>query len=432
MFVKNGSGKGPAAIVTAIEEAGITIIHFVPAMLNPFLEYVAGQPEPKIKTLRRIFASGEALTGPQVNRFNQLKTNAQLSNLYGPTEATVDVSYFDCTTAVAAPVPIGRPIDNTSLYILDKSHKIQGMMIPGELWISGAGLARGYLNQPELTREKFIANPYETGARMYRTGDVARMLPNWQIEYLGRTDRQVKIRGYRIELGEIEGELLKESGIKEAIVIANEDKNRQKYLCAYIVTDQAEEVGQLRTKLSRTLPEYMIPAYFVRLEQLPVTDSGKIDRQALPEPAGMLNPGKTYQAPVGERETKLAQIWQEVLGLEKIGINESFFELGGHSLRATIIVLRIHQELNVEVPLNEIFLHPTVKKLSEYLRGVAASTYASIEAIEAKEYYPLSSAQKRLYILNQLEGRSTAYNISGAVEIAAEIDKERVERIFKN
>ncbi|NLW45808.1 MAG: amino acid adenylation domain-containing protein, partial [Firmicutes bacterium] len=326
-FLKPGGEKDPEAIVEAIEKNHISTMHFVPSMLIAFLGYLEnGVNLERLKSLRQVFASGEALKPQQVTKFNRLlfETNGtKLHNLYGPTEATIDVSYFDCSSGgELETIPIGKPIDNINLYVLNRANQLQPVGVPGELYIAGDGLARGYLNRPELTAEKFVENPFNPGKRMYKTGDLARWLPDGNVEYLDRIDNQVKVRGFRIELGEIESELLKHEQIKETVVSALDDQEGNKYLCAYLVTETELPVMELRDYLSQSLPEYMIPSYFIRLEQIPLTPNGKVDRKALPVPEGDINTGRAYEAPTNEIEENLVNIWKEVLGVDRIGIND--------------------------------------------------------------------------------------------------------------
>jgi acyl carrier protein len=361
------------------------------------------------------------------NKFNKLlnkELGTKLYNLYGPTEAAVDVSYFDCSMGESLDkVPIGKPIDNIKLYVMDGNSKLKPIGVAGELYISGVGVGRGYLNSAELTSQKFMPDQFFKEQKMYRTGDLARWLPDGNIEFLGRIDHQVKIRGVRIELGEIESQLLKHPDIKEAVVASKEDKNGDKYLCAYIIADRELSVSEIREHLGKELPEYMIPSYFVQLDRLPLTPNGKIDRKKLPEADGSMIAGAEYEAPRNEIEEKLAVIWQEVLGIEKIGINDNFFELGGHSLKATSMTAKIHKELNVEVPLKEIFKTPLIKGLSEYIAISKHSKYKAIEAVGERDYYPVSSAQNRLWILKQANDNDTSYNMTQTATIEGELDR---------
>lgn len=285
-LLKQGKEKDPRALIKAIEKYKVTVIHFVPSIFTLFLEYIEYKFDlSRIKSLRNVFSSGEVLNLQQVQRFNELlyrNNGTRLINLYGPTEATVDVSYFDCSNVENMDiVPIGRPIDNINLLILDKNNNLMPVGIPGELHIGGVGLARGYINRPDLNLEKFISNPFVKGEKLYKTGDLARWLPDGNIEFLGRLDHQVKIRGLRIELGEIEHQLLNYENIKDAVVVAKEDGDLNKYLCAFIVSNINLQKGSLREYLLKKLPEYMVPARFVKIKTMPLTINGKVDRKAL-------------------------------------------------------------------------------------------------------------------------------------------------------
>jgi len=289
-FLMPGGERYPLAIAETIRKHGVTVMHFVPSMLNVFLEYLGGKPVSAVQGLasvRRVFASGEALTSSHVRRFNAIlgsKTGARLTNLYGPTEATVDVSYFDCPEHDDfESIPIGRPIDNIRLYVIR-----DGRQMPigetGELCIAGIGLARGYLNNPSLTGEKFTDNPANRGERIYRTGDVARWLPDGNIEYLGREDHQVKIRGLRIELGEIENTIREYPRITDCAALVKKYSENVILIVAYVVCKSALDIEGLKDHLKRHLPDYMIPNRIERIDEMPLTPSGKADRKALPEP----------------------------------------------------------------------------------------------------------------------------------------------------
>lgn len=432
-LLKPGGEKEPKTIVDTIEMHQITTMHFVPSMLNAFLYYIENLPTlEKLSSLRQVFASGEALSLKQVEKFNQLlysQNGTTLHNLYGPTEASIDVTYFDCLPEkVEDVIPIGKPIDNTQLFIVDKHNNLQPLGIEGELCIAGDGLARGYLNRPKLTAEKFVAHPFIQGERIYRTGDLARRLSDGNIEFIGRLDHQVKVRGFRIELGEIEAQLLKHPVIKEAVVLMREDAKQENYLCAYIVLENRLSVSDIRTFLARELPEYMIPSYFIRMDQLPLTPNGKLDRKALPKSDQSIETGVKYVAPADEIEEKLVAIWSEILGSERIGINDNFFELGGHSLKTITLASRILKDFNREISLEKIFKTPTVKELAENIKNAEKRIYYAIEPVEERDYYPVSSAQKRLYVLNQLEQDNLSYNLSTIIVIENDLDKERLER----
>ncbi|WP_434293235.1 condensation domain-containing protein, partial [Clostridium botulinum] len=379
---------------------------------------------------RQVFSSGEALNFKQVEKFyKEFGNGKKLINLYGPTEATIDVSYFDCINDGKRVIPIGKPIDNTKLYILKNNEPVP-VGVSGELYIAGDGLARGYVKRIELTSQKFIDNPFEPGTKMYKTGDLARWLPDGNIEFLGRIDNQVKIRGFRIELGEIENKLLQHENIKEAAVLVKENKDSEKYICVYVVSEKNLEELDLKSHLKETLPEYMVPAYFVELEKMPLTANGKLNRRALPEPNLDANLVE-YEAPRNKVEETLAKIWSEILGIEKIGINDNFFDLGGHSLKATILMSKIHKELSREVPLKELFKSPTIKDLSKYIESAEENLYSKIEKVEEKEYYETSSAQKRMYMLQQFDKDSTAYNMPVVFKLEGNVDKNKIEETFR-
>ncbi len=296
--------------------------------------------------------------------------------------------------------------------------------------ISGDGLARGYLNKPELTSEKFVDNPFESGTKMYKTGDLARWLPDGNIEFLGRIDNQVKIRGFRIELGEIENKLLQHEDVKEATVTVIGSEDNDKHICSYIVSDKEISELNLKEYLKESLPEYMVPSYFVKLYKMPVTSNGKLDRRALPKP-NLDERLTSYEAPRNEIEETLAKIWSEILGVDKVGINDSFFELGGHSLKAMILISEINKETNKEVPLKELFKNPTIKGLSKFIEEAEESIYSKIEKIEEREYYEASSAQKRMYIIQEFDKENIAYNMPQIFEIQGSMDKNKIEDTFR-
>ncbi|MCR8843449.1 amino acid adenylation domain-containing protein [Paenibacillus sp. SC116] len=440
VFLQPDGEKDPGQIVEAIARHHVTTMHFVPSMLSVFLEYMKTQQEAglgKLESLRHVFASGEALNVEVAERFNSLLYRGgmtKLINLYGPTEATIDVSYFDCSTGDSLQlVPIGRPIDNTELFVVSNSGTLQPIGVPGELCIAGVQLARGYLNRSELTAEKFVPIPFRADERMYRTGDLARWLPDGNIEYLGRIDHQVKIRGYRIELGEIEAVLRAHSSVKEAVVLDRQDAHGEKYLCAYVVAHPANlpDVSELREHLIRKLPSYMVPMHYVFLDTIPLTANGKMDRRALPTPEGGVQAAAEYVAPRNVFEVQLVRIWQEVLGIHRVGVTDNFFDIGGHSLRATTLIVKIHKDMNWSLSLRDIFQFPTIAQLADLITGREKQAHVSIPVIEESDYYAVSSAQKRLFILNQIEGAELNYNMPGAMSVAGTLDVERLKEAFR-
>ncbi len=359
-----GAHQDAARLAELIRCHGITTLHFVPSMLQIFLDQ-DGLSE-SCRSVRRVFASGEALPFPLKERFFA-RMPAELHNLYGPTEASVDVTYHACKPGGRS-VPIGRPIDNTSILILDRESQPVPVGVPGELHIGGVNLARGYLGRPELTAERFVPNPFGDGDRLYRTGDLARYsrgCPDGEVEYLGRLDFQVKIRGVRIELGEIEAELSRHPGVREVCVLARADGGNTR-LVAYLVGEPAPD--ELRSYLRGRLPEAMVPSAFVVLPAFPLNPSGKVDRKALPAAeAGRPEMAQGYEAPRTELERRLADMWRELLGIERVGIHDSFFELGGDSIQGAMFINRLQKELGRIVYVMSLFDAPTVATFAEYL-----------------------------------------------------------------
>jgi amino acid adenylation domain-containing protein len=449
------------ALARLIVKHQVSIIDCTPLLLNEFNKLNSpGLPGNPFKNIRIFISGGDVLKREYVE--NLLKIG-RVYNTYGPTESTVCASYYQlpppragnpAEVGLTLNVPIGKPIANYKVYILDNNHQPVPIGIDGEISITGPGVTRGYLNQPELTAEKFDHDLWDLWdyqdkrkkmpdkkiyfnrsyssykSYFYKTGDRARWLPDGNIEFLGRKDDQVKIRGYRIETGEIEKQLikLKPYNIEEAIVIAKENETGEKFLCAYIITKEEFELSGLRNFLADELPEYMIPSFFIPIGEIPLTPNGKIDKKALPEPT--INTGIQYVEPQNQTQREMQKLWQEVLGYEPIGINDNFFRIGGHSLKGIQLINEIHKEFNVKVPLAEIFKNPTIKALADYIKKTEKRSYFSLQAIEKREYYPLSSAQKRLYILQQMELESSAYNIPQTILLQDEPDMKLLEETF--
>ena len=372
VVARPGGHKDSNYLVKTIQEQQITTLLFVPSMLQAFLDE---KDVERCRSLKRVFCGGEALSYELQESFFA-KLPAELHNLYGPTEAAIGVTYWPCKRGSDRRiVPIGYPVANTQLYIVDPHLQQVPIGVSGELLIGGVQVGRGYLNRPELTGEKFIPDPFSAapGARLYRTGDLARHLPGGEIEYLGRIDDQVKIRGFRIELGEIEAVLGQHEAIREVVAMVREDVPGDKRLVAYIVPDgdHVPSVSVLRQYLKEKLPEYMLPGAFVMIEKFPLTPNGKIDRRALPSPTG-LRPEleSAYVAPRTDMEQTIAAIWQTVLRLEKIGIHDNFFEVGGYSLLATRVISRIYKAFQVNLSLPSFFESPTVAGLSQTIEQI--------------------------------------------------------------
>ena len=426
VLAKPDGHRDAAYLVNLIRRRQLSVVHFVPSMLQVFLDE---QGVEACESLRLVVCSGEALPEELRRKFRRL-LKAELYNLYGPTEAAVEVTYFDCAEESSTPVvPIGRPVANTRVYVLDERLRPVPMGVAGELFISGVQLARGYLRRAGLTAERFIADPYAqtAGARMYRTGDLCRWLSDGTVEYLGRLDHQVKLRGFRIELGEIEAAALTYMGVREAVAVVREEGGG--HLVAYVVAEHGAEVNQsqLRTHLAEHLPEYMVPGVIVRLDALPLTPSGKVDRRALPEPAAPRSESGGGELRT-QAEEMVADIWASMLGIERVGIRDNFFELGGHSLLATQVISRVRDAFGVEVGVRALFDAPTPSGLAAHveaaMRDRQGLSVPPVTRGEAGAEAPLSFAQQRLWFLSQLEPGSAAYNIPAAVRLEGELDAE--------
>jgi amino acid adenylation domain-containing protein len=420
--------RDPAYLRDVIEREGVTTLHFVPSMLQPFVEAVEAGRCP---SLHHVVCSGEALSPALVERFyDRFAGPVVLTNLYGPTEAAVDVSCWTCSREDAdGVVPIGRPVSNTQLYVLDSSLKPVPVGVPGELYIGGVQVARGYQGRAAMTAERFVPDPFsaEGGARLYRTGDRARWRADGAIEYLGRLDFQVKVRGFRIELGEIEAVLRQHESVTDSAVLARADAGEQR-LVAYVVGDAGVE--ELRAHVRRTLPEYMLPSAFVFLDALPLTANGKLDRKALPAP-DFAPAEERYVAPRTPVEEVLAEIWAEVLRLGRVGVTDSFFELGGHSLLVTRVVARVRDVFAIELPLRALFEGPTVAELAgrvEAMRRAGLPVLPPVVPIERTGPLPLSFAQERLWFIDQLEPGSVIYNVPVARRLEGALDMAALER----
>ena len=359
--------RDPAYLQDLIEATAVTTLHFVPSMLQAFLQQ---HGRGRCPSLRHIVCSGEELTPSLQNRCLAALPQGRLSNLYGPTECAVDVTAWECVAdADCRRVPIGRPIANTQIYILDERLEPVPVGTEGEIFIGGVAVGRGYWNRPDLTAERFVADPFSPSrkGRMYKTGDLGRWRADGAVEYLGRNDHQVKIRGFRIELGEIEAQLARHAEVAEAVVLARDNAQGEKSLVAYFVPRSlatSPGLEQLRTHLEAVLPDHMVPSAFVPLPEFPTSPNGKLDRKALPAPDSAFFLRRPYHAPQGQVEEALAGIWQALLGVERIGRDENFFELGGHSLLALGLRSRIQDQLGIEIPLSALIEAPTIERLA--------------------------------------------------------------------
>ncbi|RWO72098.1 MAG: amino acid adenylation domain-containing protein, partial [Mesorhizobium sp.] len=386
--------KDPDALVNLIISRRITTAHFVPSMLVSFMDTNGVD---RCTSLKRLVCSGEALPASLAQKVQRVLPWTGLHNLYGPTEAAIDVTAWTCPADFdGSVVPIGRPIANTRVYLLDGHGGPVPFGAVGELCIGGAGVARGYLNRPDLTAERFIASPFVDGDRLYRTGDLARYLPDGNLEFLGRNDEQVKIRGFRIEPGEIAARLCEHAWLREAVVVARQDRAGDKHLVAYVVCapeagsdddDGGGLAGALRAHLGARLPDYMVPSAFVRLAALPLTPNGKLDRKALPAPADDAYARRSYEAPRGAVETALAQIWAELLGVERVGRHDHFFELGGHSLLAVQLLSRA-SDLGLNFSAADAFQAPVLKDLASKVGLEPQPSSAGVISVQATGSQP--------------------------------------------
>ncbi|WP_031470137.1 non-ribosomal peptide synthetase [Sciscionella sediminilitoris] len=370
-----------------------------------------------------LVVAGEAATPELIRTWSAGRV---MYNAYGPTEATVDVTSWRCREGEPRTVPIGRPSRNTGVYVLDERLRPVPIGAPGELYVAGIGLARGYLGQPCRTAERFVANPFRpAGARLYRTGDRVRWVRGGDLEFLGRVDDQVKLRGFRIELGEIESVLRGHPQIRQAAVMVREDRPGLRQLVAYLVArDRPVGEAELRAYLGRVLPEHMLPAAYVRLAELPVNFSGKVDRAALPAPEHRGAPGRAVSGP---EEELLCGLFAELLGLPEVGPEDSFFDLGGHSLLGTSLASRVRALFRVEVTIRQLFKTPTPAGLARALAARSGAVRPKLEPVARPERLPLSFAQRRLWFLHRLEENSSTYNMPLALTLTGELDRSALE-----
>jgi len=362
----------------------VDVLKIVPSHLQALLDSAEAK---QVLPRKYLILGGETLSAQLMEKIQNLDASCEVLNHYGPTETTVGsltlrLKEFDQKQFPTSSIPIGRPIANTQVYILDAHQQAVPVGVVGELYIAGAGVAAGYLNQAERTTERFLPNPFvdDTQARMYRTGDLARYLPDGNVEFLGRGDDQVKIRGFRVELGEIESVLSKHPAVKQAVVLTQPDPRGEQRLLAYVVAhrDAQTSADQLRAFVKEQLPDYMVPAAIVMLAKLPLTANGKIDRQALPAPDEA--PTKTYVPPRTPTEEVLANIWAQVLRLDRVGAEDNFFDLGGHSLMATQIVSRVREQCRVELAMRVLFEKPTVRGVAEAIDATRESGTGNAES----------------------------------------------------
>ncbi|MCK6187462.1 non-ribosomal peptide synthetase [Pseudomonas sp. EYE_354] len=416
-----GEHRDPHRIAQLVQEHGVTTLHFVPPLLQLFIDEPLAAD---CTSLRRLFSGGEALPAELRNRVLAQLPAVQLHNRYGPTETAINVTHWHCQADDGERSPIGRPLGNVICRVLDDHLNLLPAGVPGELCIGGIGLARGYLGRAGLTAERFVADPLgEPGARLYRTGDRVRWSADGVLEYLGRLDQQVKLRGFRVEPEEIEARLLALDGIAQAVVLV-----RNATLIGYYTASTALDEHTVKTALAAELPEYMVPALLMRLDAMPLSPSGKLDRRALPEPVWHT---REHVAPESPLQQQIAAIWREVLGLPNVGLRDDFFALGGHSLLATQIISRTRQACDVELPLRTLFDASELEAFAEQVGRIQAAgqrnRQTAIATVDRSQPVPLSYSQQRMWFLWQMEPDSPAYNVGGMARLRGVLDVGRFE-----
>ncbi|WP_298427802.1 non-ribosomal peptide synthetase [uncultured Kordia sp.] len=429
--------KEAKGLIERIEKYKITHLNLVPSLFSVLLEELQFTDKEALSSLEYFFLAGEALPIQLVRNYDALGFEAKLENIYGPTEATIYSSYYSTEnlTDDQTSIPIGKPTLNTQLYILDEQLSLVPSGVIGELCISGKGLSKGYLNREELTEEKFVNHPFKEGKKLYKTGDLAKWLPDGNIAYIGRKDDQVKIRGYRIELGEIENVIRECSSTITSVVVTPKEIQQDKILVAYIVSEELEK-STLKQYLQSKLPSYMVPSYFIVLDELPLNKSGKIDRKALPKlTKDALIETKEYIAATNEIEAKLVAILEEMLTISPIGITDNFFELGGNSLSALQLRSKITQTFNTKIDLRGFFNVPTIQYISAEIELAENDTthkaFSIIPVAPSQKSYELSYAQKRFWVLNELSGQSAAYNLFVAQQLDTEFDLKTLNKAIQ-
>ena len=411
----------------------ISIFESTPSMIFPLMDYIY-ENNLDSSFLKLLILGSDVCSTNEFNILNKrFGKSIRILNSYGTTETAIDSSFYEndnTNSEITSFVPIGKPMGNTRFYVLDENLRETPINVYGELCIGGPGVARGYINNPDLSKERFVANPFVKNEKMYRTGDHVKWLSNGNVSFLGREDNQVKIRGYRIELGEIEFALSSHPMVKEAVVIAVGDED--KTLLANIVLKGTKKIEGINEFLQKRIPDYMIPAHFVYIDEVPLTSNKKVDRKKLSELYQLEALGKKeYVAPKTLRQKTLVKIWEEVLKREKIGLTDNFFRLGGHSLKAVKTVSLIEKEFNVKSSIKSIFEFPIVEQLSAHIDSLSRTEFKGINPVSNSEYYDLSHAQKRLWILEELSEGHAGYNMLETINLTGEVSREILERSFK-
>lgn len=424
------------AFLNTIKQDKITVLEVVPVYLSFMLE-VLEMINMSLPALKWIILSGEALKHSLARKWFDLFPNIPMINSYGATEVSDDFTHF-IMRSLPEQVTIGKPIPNINVVVVDQLMRLCPIGVRGEICASGIGVGPGYYKREETTKASFVENPFVDlllGDVLYKTGDIGRWLPNGDLEFFDRKDNQTKIRGYRVELGEIESKLMNHPDLTECIVLAGNyevDGSNEKELCAYYISERKISSHVLKEFLSEILPVYMVPTYFVQLDYMPLTDNGKINRRLLPIPTMHNNQSNDLDViPDNETEAELSSIWSELLGRSRISVLDNFFDLGGHSLKAAMLISRISKKFKVEVPLRKVFDTPSIRELSSFIISQKSVDFKKIEAATQQDYYPVTSSQRRLYVLNQLKNTNTGYNIPYVMEIEGGIDRDLLEEAFQ-
>ena len=408
-----------------LKEERITFWDSVPTTMNYLVEEITDEGF-KQEDLRLVFLSGDWIPVQLPTRIRDHFPNAKVISLGGATEGTVWSNYFPIQEVhpLWNSIPYGQPITNNFFYILDDNHQPVPKGVAGELFIGGVGVARGYDNDPEKTALSFFPDPFnqKLGGRMYRTGDLGRLLPSGNMEFLGRKDHQVKIRGYRVELGEIESVLQKSNFVDQAVVTVYQDSKNNNKLCAYLVSKETPDINAIKDYLKELLPSYMLPDNFMVLEAIPLNSNGKINRRLLPAPVEQDNHSQNYVAPTTELEVTLSAIWQKILNIPQVGIEDDFFDLGANSLQVGAFINRVHKETGRELTIRDVFSKPTLKAIVNILTQPSESAYNEIEALGKQESYAISDAQRRLWVLSQFEQANAAYNMPASFPLNGSYD----------
>lgn len=420
----------PFALGEYVNMNKITILHLVPQLFNQIATY---NPE-VFKNLEYFLVGGDLVRPKLVNEIHEKYKNLKILHMYGPTENTTFSSCMKIDKTYRNTLPIGKPVSNSTVYIFNENRQLQPIGIPGEIFVGGAGLALGYLNKSELTKERFVPNPYRKEEILYSTGDQGKWKEDGTIEFLGRKDKQVKIRSSRLEISEIETAISNYKDIRDTIIVVKnnvKDSEEEKKLCAYIVADNKIDILDMKSQLKNDIPKYMIPSDIIQIPSIPVTANGKVDYKELE--SFKVADSAEYIPARDNTDEKLIKIWAKVLGIEeeKIGIKASFFELGGHSLKITVLVSMIHKDFSVRIPITEIFKLVTISEQANYIKNSRQSVLVNIPIVADKEGYTLSSAQKRLYILQNMDKSSTNYNMTAVYKINGQISIIDLEEIFK-